>query len=117
MDLLYQAKYLTKKLMLTVMGPAELDEHVDPVKKLDREKKERSGDTGDDKPAKEYPKKRKFDSGESTPTAKKSAPKKAPAKKAAAKPQTTADAKPAKKAPAQKATSKKTTTKPRNQPG
>ncbi|NQU38226.1 MAG: hypothetical protein HQ526_11620 [Actinobacteria bacterium] len=126
MDLFYQIKYLTKKAMLTVMGPAELDEHNDPVKRLDREKDERSGGKTETKPSKEYPKKRKFEGDGSSASAKKaatkkaapkaSATKKAPAKKTA--PKTTAEKKaPTKKAATTSTAAKKTTSKARNQPG
>lgn len=112
MDLLYQIKYLTKKAMLTVMGPAELDEHVDPVKRLDREKDARTGGKTEAKPSKEYPKKRKFDGDGSSASAKKAAVKKSPATKSTAK--STAPAKPV---AAKKTAAKKTTSKARSQPG
>jgi len=112
MDLLYQIKYLTKKAMLTVMGPAELDEHVDPVKRLDREKAARTGDKAESKPPKEYPKKRKFEGDGSTTSPKKASVKKAPATKSAAK-----SAVPAKSVTAKNAVAKKTTSKARRQPG
>jgi FtsZ-interacting cell division protein ZipA len=106
MDLLYKVKYLTKKAMLMVMGPAELDEHNDPVRRLEREKDEHTGGKTDDKPTKEYPKKRKFEGDGSSTSAKTAATKKPPASQPAAK-----------KAPAAKTAAKKTTSKPRNQPG
>jgi|GEM_PF-1046245 len=125
MDLLYKIKYLTKRTMLTIMGPAELDDHVDPVKRLDREKEERTGGKTDTKPSKEYPKKRKFDGDGSSASAKKAAAKKPAAKKAPAKntaakkapAKKTTAVKPAEEAAEQKAAAKKTTSKARNQPG
>ncbi|MFT6564049.1 MAG: translation initiation factor IF-2 [Actinomycetes bacterium] len=118
MDLFYQVKYLTKKVMLTVMGPAELDDHLDPVVRLNREKKERAGGNEKDKPVKEYPKKRKFDSDSSTSRSKKSTNKSTPAPTAKEPPAKKATAKkPGAAKPAAKPAAKKTTTKPRNQPG
>jgi DNA-binding protein HU-beta len=140
MDLFYKVKYLTRKAMLTVMGPAQLDGEQDPMHRLEKEKKERLGES--EKPKKDYPKKRKFeDSGSAaaakapaTPAKKAPAAKKTPAKKAPAAKKTPAKKAPAstnaetksaeaksaaKKAPAKKAEPKTKTTQtaPRKAPG
>jgi hypothetical protein len=43
MDLIYRVKYVTRKTMLHVMGPAALDHHNDPIKRMEREWEERFG--------------------------------------------------------------------------
>lgn len=41
MDLIFKMKHYTNKLLFTFLGPAELDDHNDPVMRLNREWRER----------------------------------------------------------------------------
>ncbi len=43
MDTKFRIKYLARKTLLTFLGPSELDEHNDPMVKLERERAERFG--------------------------------------------------------------------------
>ena len=43
MTLTYRAKHLAQKALLTFLGPAQLDEHSDPIRRLDRKLEERFG--------------------------------------------------------------------------
>ena len=41
MDLIFKMKHYTNKFLFTFLGPAELDDHNDPVMRLNREWRER----------------------------------------------------------------------------
>ena len=43
MDTKFRIKYLARKTLLTFLGPSELDEHNDPIDRLERERTERFG--------------------------------------------------------------------------
>jgi hypothetical protein len=44
MDLVFRVRHHINKLLFTLLGPADLDEHNDPKRKLDREWQQRFGD-------------------------------------------------------------------------
>ncbi|MAT61582.1 MAG: hypothetical protein CMH41_08080 [Micrococcales bacterium] len=43
MNLMYKVKHYTNKVLYTFFGPAELDEHNDPVLRMNREYAEKLG--------------------------------------------------------------------------
>ncbi len=43
METKFKVKYYARKTLLTFLGPSELDEHNDPMAKLERERDERLG--------------------------------------------------------------------------
>ena len=43
METKFRLKYYTRKTLLTFLGPSELDEHNDPMAKLERERDELLG--------------------------------------------------------------------------
>ena len=43
MSLMYKVKHYTNKVLFTFFGPAELDDHNDPVLRMNREYAEKTG--------------------------------------------------------------------------
>ncbi|MGV1036764.1 MAG: hypothetical protein ACOYD0_07020 [Candidatus Nanopelagicales bacterium] len=43
MNTMFRVQYLARKSLLSVFGPADLDDHNDPKKKLERDRDERLG--------------------------------------------------------------------------
>ena len=63
MDIFYRIKYYTRKAMLSVMGPAQLDSEHDPVDRLQRERDAKLG-AKPVKATKQHVPKRHFAEGE-----------------------------------------------------
>ena len=63
MDIFYRMKYYTRKAMLGIMGPAQLDSEHDPVDRLERERDAKLG-AKPPKVTKQHVPKRHFAEGE-----------------------------------------------------
>jgi hypothetical protein len=55
MDMIFKIKHYANKVLFTFLGPADLDDHNDPVVQLDREWDERFNSDSSDSPALEAP--------------------------------------------------------------
>lgn len=63
MNATFRVQYLARKTLLSVFGPADLDEHNDPKRKLERDRDERLGPRPSKTPH-THTRKRQFKSGD-----------------------------------------------------